>query len=138
MWLRHQNIFDWKIVLCYAWDPTSAFSRLVPLKRLPITPLHLREMINFIERSFVSLHDKTMWHCLILPAFFGLLRVSEYTCKSVKNYDSSINIRHHIRHNVFQEIQYYLTSKSRRRIRSELVSRYLWFRLAIVCAQWQH
>ena len=49
-------------------------------QRLPITPQHLRDMITFIENSLFTSYDKAMWKGLILVAFFGLLRVSEYVC----------------------------------------------------------
>ena len=62
------------------------------LQRLPITPTHLREMINFIQTSSFSNHDKAKWKCLILVAFFGLLRVSEYTCFSKSNYNNTIQL----------------------------------------------
>ena len=76
-------------------------------QRNPITPCHLRTMINFLGASRFSTHDKTMWRCVVLTAFFGLLRVSEYTTptnhafdplsslclNNVTIFESSVNIR---------------------------------------------
>ena len=61
-------------------------------QRLPITPSHLRDMISFVQNSLFSNYDKAMWKCLILLAFFGLLRVSEYVCPGQRKYDPSINL----------------------------------------------
>ena len=43
--------------------------------RLPITPNHIKSLLLFINDSLFSCFDKAMWSCLILVAFFGLLRV---------------------------------------------------------------
>ena len=61
-------------------------------KRLPITPGHLKTMLQFIRESLFCEHDKKMWSCLILVAFFGLLRVSEYTTNGNHSFDSSIHL----------------------------------------------
>ena len=62
------------------------------VQRLPITPSHLRDMVNFVHNCLFSDHDKAMWVSLILIAFFGLLRVSEYTCPSKNKFDHAIHL----------------------------------------------
>ena len=59
--------------------------------RSPITPSHLRRMLYFIQNSRFSPRDKSLWRALILTAFFGLLRVSEYTSPSVSSFNPSTN-----------------------------------------------
>ena len=59
-------------------------------RRNPITISHLWAMLGFLESSNFSEHDKMMWHCTIVVAFFGLLRVSEFTCPSA--FDPSIHL----------------------------------------------
>ena len=49
-------------------------------------------MLQFIRESLFCEHDKKMWSCLILVAFFGLLRVSEYTTNGNHSFDSSIHL----------------------------------------------
>ncbi|XP_057308088.1 uncharacterized protein LOC130645976 [Hydractinia symbiolongicarpus] len=51
-------------------------------RRLPITPAHLHEMLTYIDHTQFSPHDKALWKCIILVAFFVFLRVSEYVCPS--------------------------------------------------------
>ena len=60
-------------------------------QRLPITPSHLRDMNSFLQKSLFSNYDKAMWKCLMLTAFFGLLRVSEYTCTTKYNHTINLN-----------------------------------------------
>ena len=60
--------------------------------RNPITPKHLRQMLSFISRSQMSYYDKALWKCLVLTAFFGLLRVSEYTTASSRSFDPLTNL----------------------------------------------
>ncbi|XP_057316866.1 uncharacterized protein LOC130657895 [Hydractinia symbiolongicarpus] len=62
------------------------------LRRLPITPVHLRDMLRFVGQSGFKPIDKLMWRALILLAFFGHLRVSEYVSPSVKTFDASVNL----------------------------------------------
>ena len=59
--------------------------------RSPITPSHLRRMLYFIQNSRFSSRDKSLWHALILTAFFGQ-RVSEYTSPSVSSFNSTTNL----------------------------------------------
>lgn len=51
--------------------------------RSPITVSHLWSLYAFIESSHFSPHDKSLWRCLVVVAFFGLLRVSEFTCSGI-------------------------------------------------------
>lgn len=67
-------------------------SKWIKNKRLPITPSNLRSMLLFIKNSHFSFHDKAMWSCLILVAFFGLMRVSEYVCPSPKSFDLNYHL----------------------------------------------
>lgn len=67
-------------------------SSWVKKKRLPITVNHLHSMIQFLHDSLMCRHDKAMWRALILCAFFGLLRVSEYTTPSSKRFDENTNL----------------------------------------------
>lgn len=55
---------------------------LIRPKRRPITVPHLRIMLTFLQSCQFSEMDKLMWHCVIVLAFFGFLRVSEFTCSS--------------------------------------------------------
>ena len=50
--------------------------------RAPITIQHLLTMLDFLSGSVLEDHDKAMWRSLVLSAFFGLLRVSEFTTSS--------------------------------------------------------
>ena len=61
-------------------------------KRLPITLSHLKTMLIFVYESSFCQHDKAMWACLILLAFFGLLRVSEYTSHTATSFDKDIHL----------------------------------------------
>jgi len=60
--------------------------------RNPITPAHLRQMLSFISSSQLSAYDQALWKCLVLTAFFGLLRVSEYTSASSRSFDPLTNL----------------------------------------------
>jgi len=61
-------------------------------QRQPITPAHLRTMLSFLSSARFSSQDKYMWRCVILTAFFGLLRVSEYTLPSCTAFDQNIHL----------------------------------------------
>lgn len=61
-------------------------------KRKPITLVHLHTILSFIEKSLFSEHDKAMWKCLVLMAFFGLMRVSEYVCPTSSSFDPSLHL----------------------------------------------
>ena len=58
--------------------------------RNPITVSHLWLMSGFLAASAFSEWDKAMWRSTILTAFFGLLRVSEFTCPGT--FDSTIHL----------------------------------------------
>jgi len=64
---------------------------LVRLPRNPITISNLWSMLAFLSCSKFSIHDKAMWHCLVVTAFFGLLRVSEFTCDGNK-FDTALHL----------------------------------------------
>jgi len=64
------------------------------LRRPPrnsITVSHLLSMLGFLSSSSFSAHDKAMWHSVIVTAFFGLLRVSEFTCPD-NTFDASSHL----------------------------------------------
>lgn len=54
--------------------------------RAPITISHLWSMLGFLSASSFTPFNKAMWRAVILTAFFGLLRVSEFTCPA-HNFD---------------------------------------------------
>lgn len=58
--------------------------------RNPITISHLWTMLAFLSTTNFTEHDRAMWHCVIVTAFFGLLRFSEYTCTN--NFDQSLHL----------------------------------------------
>ena len=66
-------------------------------RRLPITFNHLCELKAYIAQAY-CLFDRLMLSAVITTAFFGLLRVSEYTSPSVGAYDPAHTLlRHDIR-----------------------------------------
>ncbi|XP_057310593.1 uncharacterized protein LOC130648557 [Hydractinia symbiolongicarpus] len=86
-----EKIFDMG-KLYYVMRGIRRTENVVSRQRLPITPSHLHEMLRFINNSCFSFCDKAMWRCLILFAFFGLLRVSEYVCPYKTNFDPNIHL----------------------------------------------
>lgn len=56
-------------------------------QRSPVTPLLLRKMGRNLFRSPMLYEDKLMIWAAMLTAFFGFLRVSEYTSKLVRSHD---------------------------------------------------
>lgn len=60
--------------------------------RNPITVSHLWTMFGFVSSSHFSDHDKAMWRSVVVLAFFGLLRVSEFTCGSTHSFDATLHI----------------------------------------------
>ena len=50
--------------------------------RAPITIIQLHRIITFLQHSSFPLQDQLMLTSAVTLAFFGLLRVSEYTCHS--------------------------------------------------------
>ena len=56
-------------------------------KRLPITPTLLKAMLKNLFNSSRSYIDKIMIRSAFLTAFFGFLRVSEYTSLHVRSFD---------------------------------------------------
>ena len=61
-------------------------------RRAPITIRHLFQIIQFLGRHNLTYHDQVVYTAASLLAFFGLLRVSEYTCSSARGFDSSIHL----------------------------------------------
>ena len=62
------------------------------IRREPITPAHLRTMLDFLNTARFSQHDRCMWKCVIITAFFGMLRVSEYTTPSNTAFESGVHL----------------------------------------------
>ena len=54
-------------------------------KRVPITPPLLQQLLVNLFRSPMKYDDKLMLSAAMLVAFFGFLRVSEYTCLSTSS-----------------------------------------------------
>lgn len=50
----------------------------LPLRK-PITMLHLTAILSWLQHSSISTNDRCLWWSACTLAFFGLLRVSEYT-----------------------------------------------------------
>ena len=61
-------------------------------KRLPITPKMLREININLFNSDRPYEDKVMLWAAILTAFYGFLRVSEYTSTRKKSYDPTTTL----------------------------------------------
>ena len=68
---------------------TSSQSRRT---RLPITIMHLQTILRFLQRAPLSENDKKLWWSASTLAFFGLLRVSEYTSTWVRRYQPNITL----------------------------------------------
>uniref|UniRef100_A0A7M5X404 Uncharacterized protein n=3 Tax=Clytia hemisphaerica TaxID=252671 RepID=A0A7M5X404_9CNID len=60
--------------------------------RKPITTSHLRVISRFLLLCSHPTQDKYMLLAACLTAFFGLLRVSEFSCPSQSRYDPSIHL----------------------------------------------
>jgi integrase len=63
-------------------------------KRLPITPPILHTFYTNLSRSPLLYEDKLMLWAAMLTAFFGFLRVSEYTSLRVRSHDPAVNLCH--------------------------------------------
>ena len=61
-------------------------------KRTPITPLLLRKLGVNLFRSPMLLLDKQMIWAAMLSAFFGFLRISEYTSQWTRGYDPQVTL----------------------------------------------
>lgn len=79
-------------ILFYVLRGIRRTENTITRQRAPITPSHLQEMLTFIYKSRFTPSDKAMWKCLVLFAYFGLLRVSEYVCPSKTTFDSKIHL----------------------------------------------
>ena len=60
--------------------------------RIPITVQHMTTIINFIRSANMPFVDKLMYMAAIHTAFYGLLRVSEYTSPTQTRYDSTLHL----------------------------------------------
>ena len=65
--------------------------RFIRPKRMPITVSHLHRLHSYIERT-ASIANALMLKAAILTAFFGLLRVSEYTCPSSVSFCADLQL----------------------------------------------
>ena len=65
---------------------------LIRKPRKPITTEHLLTISSFLLRSGHNVHDKYMLLASCLTAFFGLLRVSEFSCPTLSFYDPAIHL----------------------------------------------
>ena len=61
-------------------------------KRTPITPSLLVKLGSKLFSSPLKYNDKVMLWAAMLVAFFGFLRVSEYTSEYVRSYDSQFTL----------------------------------------------
>lgn len=61
-------------------------------RRLPITPAQLRLLVAHVVYTRKIPHDRCMLVAAILSAYYGLLRVSEYTCPSSHTFDKEVNL----------------------------------------------
>jgi len=60
--------------------------------RKPITTAHLLTISRFLSVSGHSVHDIYMLLAACFTAFFGLLRVSEFSCPTHSSYDPAIHL----------------------------------------------
>ena len=69
----------------------SQGNRFVRPQRLPITMAHFHTLYSYLARH-VDLHDIYCFKAVFSLAFFGLLRVSEYTTPSVSSFDPTVHL----------------------------------------------
>ena len=60
--------------------------------KLPITPQHMSSIALYIRQSNMPRRDKLMFMAAVLAAFFGLLRISEYTSPTGSRFDPSLHL----------------------------------------------
>ena len=60
-------------------------------KRLPVTVEDLADLIQFSTRNFGA-HDATLFSAVSVLAFFGMLRVSEFTCPGTARVDVAVHL----------------------------------------------
>ena len=65
---------------------------LIRKPRKPITTVHLRTISRFLSVSGYPVHDKYMLLAVCLTAYFGLIRVSEFSCSTTSSYDTTIHL----------------------------------------------
>ena len=62
--------------------------------RIPMTPAHLRLLFQFVTEAF-SPTDALCYRAAFSLAFFGLLRVSKFTCPTSHTFDPRIHLSLH-------------------------------------------
>ena len=67
----------------------NSFTRPI---RQPITIDHLMKIYSFLGNSMLPNHDKALFWATSTLAFFGLLRVSEYTCPLVSSFNCTVHL----------------------------------------------
>ena len=85
------NTFNRLYLLTKGIRRQQGSTRSVP-KRLPITPYLLRIMAQNLFNSSRFYEDKIMLWAAILLAFYGFLRISEYTSTHKKQFDPNITL----------------------------------------------
>ena len=60
--------------------------------RDPITVNHLQRIYGFLHGSSLPNHNKALFWAASTLAFFGLLRVSEYTCPLVSSFNEDVTL----------------------------------------------
>lgn len=63
--------------------------------RSPITKNHLTQLHNFVVLMAIPLHDRRLYWSAFTLAFFGLLRVSEYTCQRIRIFNHHFHLTLH-------------------------------------------
>ena len=63
--------------------------------RSPITTHHLTILHGFINALPIGNHDKALYWSACTLAFFGLLRISEYSCPKIKEYHTKFQLLLH-------------------------------------------
>ena len=66
-------------------------SHCLPLRQ-PITMVHLRRLLSWLQTSNLPLQDRHLWWSACTLAFFGLLRASEYTAPTVNTFAANFTL----------------------------------------------
>lgn len=72
---------------------TQGSSRSRP-KRIPVTVPDLYLISRYLRSSHLCPHDQALYWAASTVAFFGLLRVSEYTCPNPQEFDTSVHLQY--------------------------------------------
>ena len=90
---HHERICDFArlgyVILGIRRFQGNRFSRP---RRNPIQVRHLNHIIDFIQHSRLQEQDRALCIAASLMAFFGLLRVSEYTCATPVAFEASFDL----------------------------------------------